>query len=329
MNKIEKNNFNDHNFRIKLRHKLSPTFTSGKLKMMFGTICDAADKLLTVIDKQIVASGQFEVKDTLARFTTDVIGTTAFGIDCNSLEDKNSKFYEMGTKIFTTPVSFFKRIMISSFADVSKKLGFKLTPTDISDFYLGITKQTIEYREKNPQVKRQDFMNLLMQLKKMNEVTVEQIAAQSFVFFLAGYETSSSTMTYCMFEFSINEDIQEKARRSVRAALAKHGNQFTYDAVGDMNYLEQCVDETLRKYPVVSNLQRKAIKDYKIPDSDVVLPKGRSVMIPVHAIHHDPEIYPQPEKFDPERFSVEEKAKRHQFSYLPFGEGPRICIGMR
>lgn len=145
---------------------------------------------------------------------------------------------------------------------------------------------------------------------------------------LAGYETSSSTMTYAMFEFSINEELQEKARQSVHAAIEKHG-KLTYDAVADMHYLEQCVNETLRKYPVVSSLQRTPIKDYQIPNTTIVIPKNQPVMIPVHAIHHDPDIYPNPEKFDPDRFTPEEVEKRHPFAWLPFGEGPRICIGMR
>lgn len=314
-----------------LRHKLSPTFTSGKLKMMFGTISDVVDTLLSVIDKQVEQNGHMELKDTLARFTTDVIGNIAFGIDCNSLQEKNSKFYEMGTRIFTPTNSkfgFFTRIMKNNFKDLSRKLHMKVLPDDLSEFYLGITKQTVEYREKNPQVNRQDFINLLVQLKKENAVTVEQIAAQSFVFFLAGYETSSSTMTYCMFELSINEQIQEKARQCVLDAIKKHGS-LNYDAVGDMDYLEQCVDETLRKYPVVSTLTRSPSHEYTIPDTKVTIPAGQSIFIPVHAIHHDPEIYPEPEKFIPERFTPEEKSNRHPFAYLPFGEGPRICIGMR
>ncbi|CRK94471.1 CLUMA_CG007977, isoform A [Clunio marinus] len=249
-----------------LRQKLTPTFTSGKLKMMFGTISEVADKLLQVIDRQIEATGQLEVKDTLARFTTDVIGTTAFGIDCSSLEDKNSKFYEMGTKIFNTPGPFVKRILMNLFKETSKKLGVKPVPEDISSFYLEITKQTVEY---------------------------------------------------------------QKARQSVKDAMKKHENQLNYDSVADMDYLEQCVDETLRKYPVVVNLQRTSREDYRIPDSDVNLPKGSSIVIPVYAIHHDASIYPEPEKFIPDRFTTEEKAKRHPCAYIPFGEGPRICIGMR
>lgn len=312
-----------------LRQKLSPTFTSGKIKMMFGTIDEVAEKLMAAIEKQISQSGQLEVKDTLARFTTDVIGNIAFGIDCNSLEDEKSKFYEMGTRIFSTPSSTLARVLRSTYKDLARKLHIKSLSTDLAEFYLGITREAVEYREKNPQINRQDFINLLVQMKKQNLVTVEQIAAQSFIFFLAGYETSSSTMTYCMYELSINEDVQEKARKCVCEAIEKHGGELSYDTVSDMEYLERCIDETLRKYPVVSNLVRNTNRKYEIPDSDVVLPANQSVWIPVHAIHHDPEIYPEPERFLPERFAPEEVAKRHQFAYLPFGEGPRICIGMR
>jgi cytochrome P450 family 6 len=76
-------------------------------------------------------------------------------------------------------------------------------------------------------------------------------------------------------------------------------------------------------------LNRECTKDYKIPGTDVVLEKGMTTVIPVLALHHDPKYYPEPERFDPERFNEDEKAKRHHYVYLPFGEGPRICIGMR
>jgi cytochrome P450 family 6 len=85
--------------------------------------------------------------------------------------------------------------------------------------------------------------------------------------------------------------------------------------------------ETLRKYPPIPVINRKCTKTCKIPDTDIVLEKGIPTVIPVLALHHDPKYYPEPERFDPERFSEEEKSKRHHYVYLPFGEGPRICIG--
>jgi cytochrome P450 family 6 len=82
----------------------------------------------------------------------------------------------------------------------------------------------------------------------------------------------------------------------------------------------------LRKYPPATNTQRVAKEDYPIPNTKIVLEKGTSVMIPIYAIHHDPEIYPKPEVYDPDRFSPEETKKRHHFSFLPFGEGPRYGL---
>lgn len=169
-----------------LRHKLTPAFTSGKLKMMFETISEVADRLLVAIDKQLESTGQLEVKDTLARFTTDVIGTTAFGLECNSLNDKDSKFYEMGTAKVNTPVSLIRRFVMGSFRELARYFHVKNNTDETIDFYMGITKETVEYREKNPSVTQQDFMKILVDMKKQNLLTVEQIAAQSFIFFLAG-----------------------------------------------------------------------------------------------------------------------------------------------
>lgn len=228
----------------------------------------------------------------------------------------------MGTRIFSTPSNFFKRFLRTSYRDIARALRIKLLPSDIADFYMNITKETVNYREKNPDVKRQDFMNLLVEMKNENIVTIEQIAAQSFVFFLAGYETSSSTMTYCMFELALNQEIQKKARDSVIKVLEKHNNNLNYDSLNEMTYLEQCINETLRKYPVVANLQRTSISEYKIPSTNVKLLKNQTVWIPVYAIHHDEDIYPNPHEFNPDRFEASEVAKRHPMSFLPFGEGP-------
>ena len=92
-------------------------------------------------------------------------------------------------------------------------------------------------------------------------------------------------------------------------------------------FLNHSFSETLRKYPPVPILNRECTNDFKIPSTDVVLKKGMATVIPVLALHHDPKYYPEPERFDPERFNEDENAKRHHYVYLPFGEGPRICIG--
>jgi cytochrome P450 family 6 len=79
----------------------------------------------------------------------------------------------------------------------------------------------------------------------------------------------------------------------------------------------------------VTDLIRCVTEDYRVPNSKVVFTKGLTVIIPVYAIHHDPMIYKDPEVYDPERFTPENEAKRNPYAFLPFGEGPRNCIGLR
>lgn len=170
-----------------MRQKISPVFTTAKLKMMFNTICDVADSLLSVIDDRIALSGRIEAKDTFSRFTTDTIGSVIFGIDCNSLRNETSKFFEMSKKIFAIRRSRLGNFIRYNLPNLSKKLHIKSLPNEVSEFYLDIAKKIIEHRENNPTVNRQDFMKVLVDLKQQGVLTVEQIAAQSYLFFLAGY----------------------------------------------------------------------------------------------------------------------------------------------
>lgn len=178
-----------------LRHKLTPTFTSGKLKMMFGTIAEVADRLISTLEKETAETGQLEVKGILSRFTTDVIGSTAFGLECNSLEDKSTKFYQTGLQAFAG-FNFFKRTFLMMNRDLGRKLHMKSTKKEIGDFYIDVVRSTIKYREDNPQVQRNDFMNLLIKLRDSGELTFNQIAAQSVVFFLAGEKKNNCKMSF-------------------------------------------------------------------------------------------------------------------------------------
>lgn len=90
---------------------------------------------------------------------------------------------------------------------------------------------------------------------------------------------------------------------------------------------EETVTESMRLHGSAPLLLRKCVKRYRVPDSDVILDEGVKVVVPLYAIHHDPDIYPDPEVFDPERFTEENARRRHNYAFLPFGEGPRMCIG--
>ena len=88
-----------------------------------------------------------------------------------------------------------------------------------------------------------------------------------------------------------------------------------------------CFAETLRRYSSLPFLERKCMEDYKLPDVDFVIPKGTIIVIPAYSLHHDPEYYPDPYTFNPERFTDNKISTRNNYTFMPFGEGPRMCIG--
>lgn len=322
-------NLEDDHWRT-MRNKLSPTFTSGKIKTMFSTVQTVCDNMIKKIDDDLEKSDLVEVRDMMGKFTTDVIGTTAFGIDCNSFTDPNSEFYQMGQGAFENP-NFLARFLMNSYPKIAKFFRMKVVPQKLAKFYSAVVSDTIDFREKNS-VKRNDFMNLMVQMKNSkgsDNLTVNQIVAQSFIFFLAGYETTATTLTFCLYELANHLDIQTKARNEIQEVLEKHNGEFSYEAISSMTYLDQVLNESLRKYPPAPMVNRVCGVDYKVPGTDITWDKGIGVIIPIYAIHHDPQIYPKPDVYDPERFTPEEEAKRHPCSFIPFGSGPRTCIGMR
>ncbi|XP_055697204.1 cytochrome P450 6A1-like [Phlebotomus papatasi] len=322
-----------------LRNKLSPTFTSGKMKMMHSTIIAVAQEFQNYLEDFAEKKEEIEVKDILGRFTTDVIGSCAFGLECNSLKDPDTQFRVMGKKVFDFGgFEFLKLFFLSMFPNVGRTLRMRVTKPDVSDFFMGVLRETIDYREKN-NVKRNDFLSLLIQIKNtgklddeevdLGKMTFEELAAQTFIFFIAGFETSSSTMTFALYELSKNQKVQNQAREEVNRVLEKYNGEYTYEACMELKYIDQVIKETLRLHPIVPNLIRSLGQDYKIPDRDYVFKKGTFFSIPIFGIHRDPDIYPDPDRFDPDRFTEENIKNRHSYAWLPFGEGPRNCVGMR
>lgn len=235
-----------------MRAKLTPTFTSGKMKMMFDTVQSICGEMISHLNKN-EKSVEMEVKDVLARFTTDVIGNVAFGLDVNSMKDPNSMFRVMGKKFFETPpLQTMKVLFLTAFRKTARKFGFMITNKEVSKFFVSSIKETVEYRESN-NIQRNDFFSLLLQIKNQGKInddmgesigklTTEQLAAQSFLFFLAGFETSSTTMTFALYELALNPEVQKTLREEIRSTLAKYDNKLNYEAMLEMKYLQMVID---------------------------------------------------------------------------------------
>uniref|UniRef100_A0A8D8TAI8 Cytochrome P450 6a9 n=1 Tax=Cacopsylla melanoneura TaxID=428564 RepID=A0A8D8TAI8_9HEMI len=152
-------------------------------------------------------------------------------------------------------------------------------------------------------------------------ITESIIMSNTFLFLTTGYESTATTTASVLYELALNEDVQEKVRQEVR----DHIGQWSYSSIASLKYLDQVICESQRLHPVNTSLSRQCTSDqFKLPGTDVYIPRGTHVCIPTFAMYKDPKFFSNPDRFNPENFS---KENTKQLKILcPFGEGPRQCI---
>ncbi|XP_017117297.1 probable cytochrome P450 6d5 [Drosophila elegans] len=332
-----------------LRTKLTPSFTSGKLKAMFETSDSVGDKLIASMKAQLSETGskELELKRLMATYAIDIIATTIFGLDIDSFADPNNEFQAISKKInrnnFEDIVRGAASFLYPGLEKFFVRIGWK---QEANERMRELSNRTVDLREQN-NIVRKDMLQLMLQLRNQGKVNTDDsvwtaestknglksmsknlIAGQLFLFYIAGYETTASTAAFTLYELTQNAEVMEKAAEDVRSAIEKHGGKLTYDAISDMKYLEACILETARKYPALPLLNRVCTQDYPVPDSKLVIKKGTPVIISLIGMHRDAENFPDPLSYQPERY-LDDNKNYNQAAYLPFGEGPRMCIGAR
>lgn len=363
-NIINKNLFDaEDEFWRKIRTIVTPTFTSGKMKKMYSLIDDCAKYAIDNLESHVVSKKEAKIKDVFSCLTMDVIAKCAFGTDTNANQDKYNPFVVNGIELFN--VKIYRVILITLCPRfILKLLNIKSFFNEKNnEFFLNVARHIIRKRRANNE-RRNDFLQLLMdaqssdkieedkndselhhvnqdeegikaekqtwnyEIDKDQRLTEDEICAQAWVFFIAGYETTATTLSFCCYELALNQEIQNKLYQELKLAIEKNGD-IDYDTLSKLPYLDAVISETLRKYPPVQRLERTATQTYQVPNTKVTINKGNIVYIPVYAIHHDEEYYPSPETFKPERFLPENRHLIKPYTYLPFGCGPRNCVGMR
>nr|CAD7207276.1 unnamed protein product [Timema douglasi] len=164
-------------------------------------------------------------------------------------------------------------------------------------------------------------------------LTDKDIAAQVTQFFFAGFDTSSNLLSFSSYLLAVHQEVQVRLQEEIDTMLIKSGGKILYEELQAQKYLDMVVSEVLRIYPPFDSIDRMCTKPYTIPASGdqpaVTFRKGDMLEFPFYGIQRDEEFFPDPDRFDPERFSDENKHKIKPFTFLAFGAGPRNCIGNR
>lgn len=223
-------------------------------------------------------------------------------------------------------------------------LGYKFFDDRVAVFFSKLFAEACEKRIKD-RIVRNDFIDLIVEWKKKSHlsseslydrktgkktiyeipITDELLVGQTLALFGAGFETTATAMTFLLYELAKNKKIQDQVIEEIDAYFTKNNN-IEYDCINQLPYLEACIDENFRKYPLLGVITREVMDEYVLP-SGLVLEKDLRIHIPVLYLHHNPKYFPEPEIFRPERFLGNEKEKINSITYMPFGAGPRICLG--
>ncbi|CAG2115383.1 unnamed protein product, partial [Medioppia subpectinata] len=156
-------------------------------------------------------------------------------------------------------------------------------------------------------------------------ISDDDFVTNSMIFLTAGFDTTSSLLSFLCYELAINELCQQRLYEEIN----KFSDDINYETISQMPYLEACVAETLRLYNPITTVGRIADEEYTVGDTGLTIPVGMFVAFDLHVLHHSPEYYPDPMRWDPERFLPENRHKLVPKTYMPFGTGPRNCVGMR
>ncbi|XP_055312523.1 probable cytochrome P450 9f2 isoform X2 [Sitodiplosis mosellana] len=349
-----------------MRATLSPAFTGSKMRQMFELVSECADDVVKHVLKRS-ATGEtinVEMKEFFSRYTNDVIASCAFGIKVDSLAEPDNEFFLNGKKMmdFTGIKKIAKIIIMNKMPALARALKMQIMDEFFSKSFKNLILETMEVR-KSRNIYRPDMINILMQVREgslkhqndeqasekegfatveesdVGKVTVtrkwndDEIVAQCFLFFLAGFETSSTLLTFISYELIANPDIQQKLYEEIVQVNGQlNGQRINYDVLQKMKYLDQFICETLRKWPPAFQVDRVCVKDYTFDDGEGLtfkVEKGTPFLFPIYGIQNDPKHFPIPDRFDPERFNEENKDRIIPGTYIPFGIGPRNCIGSR
>ncbi|KAK3863816.1 hypothetical protein Pcinc_030448 [Petrolisthes cinctipes] len=331
-----------------LRSLVSPIFTSGKIKHMYPLVCKNADVLVAHSLRQAAQQPYVDMKVNFGCYSIDTIASCAFGIECNSLGNNNNKTGDSNNSDFAKhadvffqkgPRKILKFLALSMFPSIITRL-FNLTYTGPEvDFFREVIERALVMRREGNK-KRGDFLDLILEARGTTKeeqfdnkevLSDDSIVSQSMLFLVTGYDTTASALSFCSYELAKNPSEQQRLRDELRGLVVKEGDGYdlTYEAIMEAKFLNACMNETLRMYPPLVRTERICTKAYQVPGSNVYLKPGDAVQIPIWCVQQDPEYWPQPHVFKPDRFMPQNKHNIQSFTHLPFGMGPRNCIAMR
>ncbi|XP_055546905.1 probable cytochrome P450 4d14 [Wyeomyia smithii] len=331
------------------RKIITPTFHFKILEGFTEVFNREADVLMQKLRKHDSAE-EFNVYNYISLYALDSICETSMGVRINAQEDPNNQYVcdvkrmsELVLLRIFSPISFFPTVY---WYVVPKAWEQRKLIRRLHQFTDSVIHQRREQLQKERQLgeiafdlnetdmyskRKQTFLDLLLNVtvdgKPLSDLDIRE-EVDTFMF--EGHDTTTSGIAFTIMQLAKHQDIQQKVYDEVVSILGKSNcknAQLTYNSLQNFSYLDLVIKESLRLLPPVSFIGRRLVEDTEI--NGVIVPAGVDVTVPIYVIHRNPEVYPDPERFDPERFADSTVHRRGPYDYIPFSIGSRNCIGQR
>ncbi|KAL5015759.1 hypothetical protein ScPMuIL_005348 [Solemya velum] len=340
----------------RLRSIVNPAFSTPKMRMMAPMINKRIDSLMDVVNAFCSTNKEFESHDLFQRLTLDTIANCGFGLDANSMQQPDDSYLKhcRGVISDTTkrPLLFLLGFSFPNLRPVWIRL-YNIVGVLFKNpaFWLEDKMRTvINKRKTSLTTNKKDLLELMInaeynpnekgaeieqlennhaEFSKKKYLSKDELRLQCLLFLLAGYETTSTSLAYIMYELTMNPNVQATLQQEIDTYFPDQTDELSYDVVTKMEYLDMVWCETLRKYPLASSVTaRQCMETSEV--NGLVIEKDTIVQANVWDIHYDPEYWGEDtHTFDPLRFTLDKKQTRHPMAWMPFGGGPRTCVGLR
>ena len=310
----------------KLRKMVNGPFTLPKMKKYLEYFLKANKDMVNYVNEESAKVEKMDVEDLVRRSVVNTLGSVGFGMEINAFKDKECEFMKQGAKLS----EMWRWLVIIMLPSVATLFRVNCYNQKAEDWFNSLMRKHIELKRKDVKSSN-DVLSTLIKIQEENPDDFDQIALEKTVmqYLFDGYNTTAGAATGIIGFLISHPEVLSKLQAEVDEVFdaKEEGDIDLSDTdINEMNYLDCIISEAMRM-AAVSVTSRRVTKPWTIPGTDITIPVGVGVYIPIMSFHKDPEYWENPEEFNPERFNTDNKSKIRTGTYAPFGLGPRQCLG--